>query len=310
MTRLLGLPRILVVGGSGFLGSELCKKCLTEGLEVHSLSRTRPALPIENVIYHYADLADSFLLRSALGNTKYDFVVNCGGKVDHRALSTGGIEVIDTHLRGVLNLLQVLDKSHIRRFIQIGSSDQYGALREPQSEVDREAPFTPYSFAKTAVDHLLQMLWRSEKFPAVSLRLFLIYGPGQNPERLIPQIIRGCLENRRFKVSPGFQKRDFCSIFDIVEAIYRCLNSEVVNGKVFNVATGEGIMIRDIVAKIQKIAGGGEPEFGANPYRKGENMALVANIDQISQVLDWQPTITLDVGLKHTVDYYRKYNFK
>lgn len=299
------MSRILVVGGTGFLGKNLCRRFIASGHEVHSLSRAMPSQAVaQNVMYLCADLADAAELKGALKGAAYDFVINCGGKVDHRPLSGGGAEVVDTHLIGLLNLLQALDRAAVKRFVQIGSSDQYGSAPAPQSERVREAPFSPYSFAKTAADHLLQMLWRSEKFPAVSLRLFLIYGPGQNRERFLPQIIEGCLDQRAFNVSPGLQKRDFCYVADVVDAIGRCLDVDAVNGEVLNLASGESVTIREVVERIRSICDGGEPNFGALPYRPGENMALYADILKIREILDWTPSVSLDEGLRRTVDYY------
>ncbi len=299
------MSRMLIVGGTGFLGSHLCSHFSAHDHQVHSLSRTQTDSPVANVSYHLANLSDIDDVRSALGGERFDFVINCGGKVDHRQFSNGGDEVIAAHYNGLHHFLQVLDKSSIKRFVQIGSSDQYGAAGAPQSEELREAPISPYSFAKTAADHFLQMLWRTEGFPAVSFRLFLIYGPGQHRARFIPQIVEGCLEKRSFKVSPGLQSRDFCYISDVVEAISRSLDNDAANGEVFNLASGQAVMIRQVVERIREIAGGGDPEFGALPYRSGESMALVANIEKISRVLDWRPSVSLDEGLHRTVNYFR-----
>ena len=105
----------------------------------------------------------------------------------------GGKKVIDVHFGGVQNILQSVNLSALKRFVQIGSSDEYGNLSAPQTEDMRESPITPYSFGKVASTQLLQMLHRTEGLPIVILRLFLVYGPGQDYRRFIPQVIQGCL---------------------------------------------------------------------------------------------------------------------
>ena len=123
----------------------------------------------------------------------------------------------------------------IKRFVQIGSSDEYGNNISPQSEDMREDPITPYSYAKTALTHFLQMLHKTENFPCVILRLFLVYGPRQKLDRFIPQVITGCLKNNEFDTSHGNQLRDFCYVDDIVQAILKSFENEEVNGKILNV---------------------------------------------------------------------------
>ncbi len=296
---------VLILGGTGFLGRNLCELCVSKGHDVTAVSRGEPSARVPNVTYRQADVGTIDALAAALPTRRFDYVINCSGKVDHRPLTRGGMEVIDAHLLGLFNVLRLIDRSAVKRFVQVGSSDQYGSTAAPQNEETREHPFSPYSFAKTAADHFLQTLWRAEKFPAVSVRLFLIYGPGQNRERFIPQVIEGCLADADFNVSPGAQRRDFCYISDVLDAFARCLDNDAVNGEVFNLASGEGVSIRDVVLMTREIVGAGSPQFGGFPYRPDENMALVADISKIERLLEWRPRVSLADGLRRTVAYYR-----
>ncbi|WP_411507450.1 NAD-dependent epimerase/dehydratase family protein [Brucella anthropi] len=306
------MPKILVIGGTGFIGKNLCQHFAERGFEVFSLSRRSPDALLPNVRYLVADVTNVGSLKSVFGashdrnDAKFDFVVNCGGAVDHRLFSNGGVEVIEQHLIGVFNLLGLLDRSSIKRWVQFGSSDQYGALNAPQIEAAREQSFSPYSFAKTAADHFLQMLWRSEAFPSVSLRLFLAYGPGQNIQRFIPQIITACLAGREFPTSEGAQIRDFCYITDVVMAVERCLYRDQTNGEILNLGSGSpGRSIREVIETIRSMIGRGKPDFGSLPYRKGENMELVADLSKIRAILDWEPAVNFDEGILNCINYYR-----
>ena len=181
--------------------------------------------------------------------------------------SEGGREHIEEHFTAIqkFNFRFVLDK--IYRFIQIGSSDEYGDAPAPQNEDLREAPISPYSLGKVAATHFLQMLNRTESFPVVILRLFLTYGPGQDQYRFLPQIIRGCLNDVKFPTSSGEQLRDFCFIEDIIKAIFLALEKEKAIGEVMNIASGEPISIYDMINNVKKLIGKGEPSFGEIPYR-------------------------------------------
>jgi nucleoside-diphosphate-sugar epimerase len=299
--------RLLIVGGTGFIGRNLALKAAKQGYSTTVLSLNTPAvLKVEEVEYLQADITDLSELQKKLTGLKYEYVVNLSGYIDHCFFLEGGRSVIDAHFVGVQNLLQVIDWDELRRFVQIGSSDEYGNLSAPQNEKMREEPISPYSLGKLACTQFLQMLYRTEKLPTVTLRLFLVYGPGQDYNRFLPHIIKGCLSNTIFPTSAGEQLRDFCYIDDITDGIMKALMNDSVNGEVINLASGSPIAIRDVVEKVQKVVGHGFPEYGKIPYRIGENMALYANISKAIEVLGCNSLIAIDQGILKTVDYYRE----
>ena len=202
--------------------------------------------------------------------------------------------------------MQCLDWKRLKRFVQIGSSDEYGNLPAPQHEDLRESPISPYSLGKVASSQLLQMLHRTQDLPVVVLRLFLVYGIGQDNRRFLPQIIQGCLSNKPFPASAGKQLRDFCYIEDISRGILLSLTNDKVNGEIINLASGTPIAIKEVVERVKIAVGQGKPEFGKVPYRKGENMELYADKSKATDLLGWRPKVNLDEGIKITVDNYLK----
>ena len=235
---------------------------------------------------------------------EYDYVVNLGGYVDHRLIKESGLMVIDSHYKGILKLIDILPRKKIKRFVQIGSSDEYGNTVSPQVEEIRENPISPYSFAKTATTHFLQMLHKTENYPVVILRPFLVYGPNQGTERFIPQVINGCLENKEFPASLGMQLRDFCYIDDVVEAIFVSLTEKNAIGQVINIGSGEPTTVRSIVEKIVANIGTGSPNYGEIPYRTGENMSLFADVNKAYSVLGWKPNVSFDEGVIRTIGWF------
>ena len=303
----MALKRLLVVGGTGFIGRHLCANARDAGYAVTSLSLTPGAGGIPGVQHIYADVADAASLPAALGDGQFEYVVNCAGYIDHRLFLSGGRALIRSHFDGVQNLIERLDRNCLIRFVQLGSSDEYGNVSAPQSEDLRECPISPYSLAKLATTHLLQMLWRTEKFPAVAIRLFLTYGPGQDHKRFLPQLISGCLEDRTFPVSAGTQLRDFCHVGDITRGILKTLDADKVCGEVINLASGIPVSIREVIEQVQQLIGKGRPEFGRIPLRAGENPALYASVEKARTLLDWAPAFTLAAGLEDSINYYRNH---
>ena len=297
-------PHLLVIGGTGFIGHHLLRVARQKDWQTTSVSLNSPTDErfVENVRYLHFDLTDRVLLKNYL-DEDFDYVVNLGGYINHQLFKDGGRNLINAHFTALQNLVEVLPRRNLKRFVQIGSSDEYGNAPAPQHEDLREQPTSPYSLGKVAATHFLQMLQRTENFPAVTLRLFLTYGPGQKSDRFLPQIIQGCLNDETFPTSAGEQLRDFCYVDDTVCAILQALVVPEVEGDVINVASGEAVSIRAVIEKVCVITGSGQPSYGEVPYRPRENMALYACISKAKDILKWRPKCSLVDGLEKIIDY-------
>ena len=295
--------KLLIVGGTGFIGKNLTQKAVESGFltTVISLNLPKEDYKVSNAEYLQSDVTNLDHLKKTLLNRKFDYIVNLSGYINHGSFLSGGREVINTHFDGVQNLLQVIDWTHLKKFVQIGSSDEYGKQKAPKSEDIRESPISSYSAGKLFSTHLLQMLHKTEGLPVVILRLFLVYGPGQNNKRFLPQIVDGCSSDSSFPVSEGGQLRDFCYVDDISRGILMALKNKNVEGEVINLASGQSISIREVIEIVKRIVGKGRPDFGKIPYRSGENMNLYADTSKANKVLQWMPEISIVEGIKKTI---------
>ena len=283
----MALNRLLVVGGNGFIGRHICRSAIKAGYSVTSLSLKPGTVENADVRELYADVTDAIQLATLLEGEKFEYVINSGGYIDHRHFRNGGRALIRSHFDGTQNLIEILDRDYLTRFIQLGSSDEYGGIPAPQREDQRESAISPYSLAKIATTQLLQMLWRSEHFPAVTLRLFLTYGPGQGNARFLPQLIFGCLN-------------------DIARGIVQALQApNNIHGDVINLASGVPMSIRSVIEQVQNSIGKGNPEYGKIPFREGENPSLYADIEKAGRFLAWRPEINFIDGLNDTINFYR-----
>ena len=299
-------PHLLVVGGTGFIGHHLALTAKRKGWKVTSVSINSPKKHkhIDGVNYLKIDISNIKELKKKLVGT-FTYVVNLGGYVSHKSFEDKRDEITKAHFIGVVNLTKIFYKKKIKKFVQIGSSVEYGEIKAPQNENQYGLPNSPYALAKLAATQFLLMLHNTKKLPVAILRLFQVYGPKQDENRFFPQIIKGCLNNKKFRTSKGNQVRDFCHIDDVVNAIFLALDSQKANGEIFNIGSGKPKKIKYVIKQILKIIGKGKAEFGKIKYRENENMKLYPNIKKARDKLKWRPKINFNHGIKIVINSYR-----
>jgi nucleoside-diphosphate-sugar epimerase len=305
MDNLKGDDKVLIVGGTGFIGRHLAVKCLKDTPFVTCIGLSSEKSFSKDMEFIQADISDKKQLQAVLRDRPFDYVFNLGGYIDHTAYFKGGRRLIESHFTGLMNLIDCLNRDALKGFVQIGSSDEYGNTPAPQKEYIRESPISPYSFAKTAASHFIQTLSNTEGFPGVVLRLFLVYGPGQDEKRFLPQIITAFLKNESVETTEGRQVRDFCYIDDVIDGIIKTAVTDEAKGLIINIASGIPISIKDMINKAASLIGKGRAVFGARPYRYGENMELFADISSARKALQWSPSVSVDEGLRKTIEYYK-----
>lgn len=301
------MSKLLILGGSGFIGSHLADRAIELGFNVDVISTKKPSIDTynEKIKYILLNLNDLSQVEQ-FQNLDYDYVVNLSGYINHSNFSKDGRSVINTHFVAIQKIIEKLLKKKLKRFVQIGSSDEYGIRQSPQSEDMREDPISPYSFSKMAISHFLQMLNKTENFPCVILRLFLVYGPRQNLNRFIPQVINGCLNNQTFDTSLGNQIRDFCYVEDVIKAILISLDQKKAIGNIINIGSGIPIKISEVIKLINNIIKKGKPNIGGLQTDKIENPSLYADIQKANDILNWMPSVDLEDGLRLTIKYYSR----
>ena len=293
---------LLILGGTGFIGNHVARRAIKEKYETFVLSRNIPKIDerIKGCKYLQCDLTNPDNMK-IIKNYKFNYVINLSGDILHNDFRNGGKSVIDIHLNALINLLSIMPRDNLLGFVQIGSSDEYGDSPAPQVENQKEKPFSSYSYAKFAATNFIQYLSRAECFPGKILRPFLIYGPGQDENRLIPYVIKKALNNEIVQISSGNQLRDFLYIQDAVDVIFLALVNDKLNGKIINIGSGNPVKVKYIVKKIIANIGLGKAVYGNRELRKGEIINLYPNIEYAKKYLSWEPKISLEEGLKKII---------
>jgi len=297
----------LIVGGTGFLGFNLIKKLNKKKFEIYSLSRNKPKKnkKISYVKYINCNISNTKKLNYVLKDRFFDYVVNFGGDIDHK----NKLKVYLSHYIGTKNLANIFKKKRIKKFIQIGSSIENGKIKSPQKVNITKKSLelkSHYGRSKHLATKFLLGLYKKFFFPVIILRLFQVYGPHQDTSRLIPFVISNCLKNSNFPCTSGNQYRDFIYVDDVNNLIIKSLYNSEANGKVFNVASGRPIKVKNIILIIKSLINKGNPEFGKIKMRKDETNKIFANINLTKKIFKWKPKIIFKNGIKKTINYLKK----
>jgi len=143
--------------------------------------------------------------------------------------------------------------------------------------------------------------------PYIVVRPYLVYGPRQDFNRLIPVIIKNCLENKKFPCSVGIQLRDFLYVADFVDVIFKCLVSNNIKNQIVNVGFGKLYTVKHVINKINSKIGYGIPDYGKIKLRKDEKINFYPSINKIKSLTKWIPKINLNKGLDLTIKFYENY---
>lgn len=294
--------KILVVGGTGFIGYHLIKFLKNKNFVITSVSTTKPKKirKLDGIKYLYFDISN--YKKFKLLEEKFDYVVNLGGYVDHSNKKL----TYKSHFIGCKNLIKFFEKKKITSFIQIGSSLEYGKLKSPQLEKKGFKPNSIYAKSKFLATQLLLRKYKQKKFPVIILRGYQVYGPKQDDNRLISTVIINCIKNKKFNCSSGEQFRDFLHVDDFINAIYKSLDNKKAIGKIINIGYGKSIKVKKVILIINKFLKKGFPKFNKIKLRKDEMMILYPSIKRASKILKWKPKINFVNGLKNTISDYKK----
>ena len=295
----INYKKILIIGGTGFIGFHLCKFFNNIIYKFTSISKTqhKNIRKLQQIKYIYRDIS-KFKEIEFLKKMNFKYVINCGGYVDHKNKKKNH----STHFLGCKNLIKIFKRNKIKLFIHIGSSSEYGNLKSPHIEKIIGNAKDVYGKAKLlATQHILK-----KKIPFIILRPYQLYGPYQVENRFIPFIINSCLKDVKFPCSEGNQLRDFLYIDDFVRAVELIIKNKNLSGHIFNIGSEKPIEIKKIILKINKLIKKGTPQYGKIKLRQREQAIVYPSIKKIKRYINWVPKINLDKGLKKTFDYFKK----
>ncbi|SDC07780.1 MULTISPECIES: NAD-dependent epimerase/dehydratase family protein [unclassified Candidatus Frackibacter] len=290
------MERVVVTGGTGFVGSNLSRRLVKEGYKVHIISRKSSTYEnIEDIlneveIFEYDNQIQNLI--DYFNNINAEVVFHLASLfiAEHEAEDIDGL--IDSNLKFGTHILEAMAKSNVKRIINTGTSWQHYKNEEYN-------PVCLYAATKEAFEKLLEYYVKALDFKAVTLKLFDTYGENDRRSKLINLLSKFAKEKKVLKMSPGEQKLDLVHIEDVVEAFicaYELFEKENFEHEKYGVSSGREIKLKDLIGLYEEITGYEiKVEWGGRPYRKREVMELWSDFETLPS---WNSKISLEEGLK------------
>jgi UDP-glucose 4-epimerase len=305
--------QVLVTGGAGFIGSHLVERLVADGAAVHVLtsevSSLYPGRLLEikdQITIHEGNVVDRSAMDSVARKVRPQIIFHMAAFTHVGKSWTRVDECIQTNVQGTVSLLQALNDVGYERFINFGTSEIYGDIPSPFREDAIVNPISPYAVSKYAAERFCRMFQRSFGWPLVMLRPFNAYGPGQTPDRVIPEIIARAVRGDELAMTQGLQTREFNYVTDLVDGFVRAALTPGIEGEVINIGCGEDVSMREIATTILDLMGNPiTPKFGALPERPAEIMEMRCDNTKARTLLGWEPKHSLREGLTKTIEWYR-----
>ncbi len=308
--------RVLVTGASGFIGSHVVARLVQLGAQVRAFAHYNsrndwgllellPKETLEHIEVFPGDLTDTTLVDRAVAGCQVVF--HLGALIAIPYSYQAPQQFIDTNVKGTLNILQACLGQHVDKVVHTSTSETYGsALYTPIDEAHPLHAQSPYAASKIAADKLAESFYCSFDLPVATIRPFNTYGPCQSARAVIPTIISQALSENIIKLGSLTPVRDLTFIEDTVEGFLRVAESGKSIGNVFNVGTGYGVTISELVEIILKLIGVDRPVVAdTKRFRpvKSEVNVLICDNRKAREILEWRPQYTLEQGLQHTIEY-------
>ena len=297
----MGRPVVIVTGGGGFIGRPTVSELISNNCDVHLIGISDP--DIRGAHFHQCDLFDFIGIENILTEIKPTILLHLAWTVQPGKFWTDP-KNCDWTAASLVLFRQFIEAGG-QRVIGIGSCAEYGwgpsPLSEGRSQIE---PATLYGCAKASTWAVLEALCRQEGISASWARLFFIYGPSESRGKLVSDAINMLLNNRSFETTSGIQRRDYIHVKDAAKAI-ALLTLSSIEGPV-NIASGRSVPIKDILHQISELCDGqGRVILGARAINPNDPMDIEADVTRLYQEVGFQPTHTLEAGLKETVEWWK-----
>lgn len=308
--------RVLVTGAGGFIGSHLTERLVELGADVCVFVRynSRNDLGLIELLPHVVqkgldivrgDLKDPDAVRKAVKGQEVIFHLGALIAIPYSYIHP--MDFVQTNILGTTHILAACLDYHVEKLVHTSTSEVYGTAR--YTPINEEHPLqgqSPYSASKIGADKLAESFHRAFGLPVAILRPFNTFGPRQSDRAVIPTIISQALSSSEVRLGSLHPTRDLLYVQDTAEGFIKIAESKDATGEVINVGSGKEISIGELASKILRILG--KPDnivFDETRVRPEDSEVerLICDYSKAKRLLDWEPKVPLDEGLKRTIEW-------
>lgn len=307
------MSKLLVTGGAGFIGSNLCEKLLEEGHSVRVLDNlsTGKEVNIKHILdsieFLKADIRDRDSLAAGMKGIEYVVHLAALGSVPRSVEDP--YTTHEVNATGTLNVFGAARDAGVKRVVFASSSSVYGNTVElPKREEMFPRPLSPYAVSKLMGEYYGKVFYKVYGLETVGMRYFNVYGRRQDPNSqyaaVIPKFTSALIAGSRPTIyGDGGQTRDFTFVDDCNQANYKACFAEGCAGEAYNIGAGKRISINELFQNVRKWLGSSlEPVYEAP--REGDVRDSLADISRAKQCIGYNPAYSIDSGLEKTVRWY------
>ena len=295
--------KVLITGGTGFIGRNVVDELISRGWEVHSLVFPPFAPEKEGLIQYEMNLMDTDAVNKFLKELNFENFIHLAWYVGPKC------HVHDLNLDwtlATLNLLKNFKENGGKRFAGAGTISEYeykyGYLLEDETPT---SPKTLYGESKNSIYKIASVYCKQNGIEFKWPRIFNLYGPAEKSQRLMPSVINSCLKGEDVKVSDCLKFQDYLHVKDTACGIVDVFESDI-EGAV-NICSGKPVQLRAIVEKIAELTNfKGKILWGAIPAAFGDEV-VVGNNEKLKSI-GWNQKYSLEEGLKETIDWWKEHN--
>ena len=308
------MEKFLVTGGAGFIGSNICKRLVSQDCFVRVVDnlitgkKSNLSEVIDKIEFIQADMGDSEVAQSAMKDID---VVLHEGALPSVPVSIDNPAATHKHcVDATFTLLLAARDAGIKRFIYAASYSAYGdAPTSPKVETMPTSPLSPYAVAKLTGEYYCSVFYNIYGLETVSLRYFNVFGPYQDPASqyaaAIPAFVTAILKGEPPTIyGDGEQSRDFTYIDNVVDANLLAARARQTKGEVINIACGQAVTVNEIIDMINNLLGKSvKPTY--TPPRPGDVKHSLADITAAKNLIDYKPNVSFNNGLRLAIDWYK-----
>lgn len=314
---------IVVTGGAGFIGSNLCQFLIDKAFKVvcldnfddfysEEIKQSNINSMLKNPLFTFVkgDIRNSILLNDIFSKYKIDFVVHLASKAGVRNSITYPLEYFDVNVKGSICLLEAMRKHNVKNLIFSSSSSVYGNKTGKLVETENcDNQISPYAVSKRTVEMLNYNYHINSKFDVVNLRLFSVYGKNQRPDLVLHKFMNQISNNQPIEIyGNAFTTRDYTYIDDIVNGIFSSIQFLKANKtniyETINIGNDNPISLQQLIELIAKTTKRNDIKIVETEFVKGDVKSTHANINKAKRLLNFKPTVSIENGINLFYNWY------